>query len=154
MILQKTFSPYLKAFLNWDEESVEAVSLEKWFLLVDNHALIKASHTMISDVKWVGVSEECQRIGIVDLVRASIASRQGNQDIIDHVQNLNGKIIHPIWINSVLSSLSMLFIHFGLLNFIGFSCEMATNKIELRNKISSSAISCENCWMEEESNNQ
>lgn len=42
---------YLESFLYWDEECMEALGLEKWFLFVYNHSLIEASNAMRPDIK-------------------------------------------------------------------------------------------------------
>lgn len=67
---------------------METVGLEKRLLLVDDHALIEASNAMISDVEGISVGEECQGVGIIDLIGASIAGRQRHQNVVDYVQNL------------------------------------------------------------------
>jgi hypothetical protein len=71
-----TRSSHLESLLDWDEERVEAFGLEQRFLLVDDNALVEAANAVISDVKGVGVGEECQSVWIVDIVRASITVRQ------------------------------------------------------------------------------
>lgn len=64
MRLQKCFfffllsCAYLETLFNWDEESVEAVSIEDRLLFVLDHTLIKAPDAMSSDIEWISVCEE------------------------------------------------------------------------------------------------
>jgi hypothetical protein len=71
---------------------VEAVSLEQRLLLHNDDTLEEASHAVEADVEGVGAGEECQSVGIVDVDRASVASRQRHQNIVNNVENLR-KII-------------------------------------------------------------
>lgn len=76
---------------------METLSLEERLFLVDNHALIEAANAMISDVEGISVGEECEGVGIINLVGASIG-RQRHQNVVDYVQNL--EILFMVGFNS------------------------------------------------------
>jgi RecB family endonuclease NucS len=63
---------HLKSLFDWDEESVITVGGEERLLLCKHDTLIEAPHAVRADVENVGVGEELQRVGIVDLVGALI----------------------------------------------------------------------------------
>lgn len=53
---------------------METIGLEQRFLLVGHDLLEETADAVVADaVEAVGVHEECQSIGIVDLIRAAIA---------------------------------------------------------------------------------
>lgn len=90
-------SSHLETLFNGDKESVETISLEERLFLVDNNALIEAANAMISDVEGISAGEECEGVGIINLVGASIG-RQRHQNVVDYVQNL--EILFMVDLNS------------------------------------------------------
>lgn len=94
-------SAYLEAFLDRNEECVETVGLVERLLLVDDDTLVEAADSMVSDVEWVGIGEEGQRIWIVNVSWASVSVRQWHQDIVNHVENLKS-VRNSQWVSRII----------------------------------------------------